>query len=572
MGQTLQDKIKVLKDFKETFSNQAVSLYNGTIINALSVDEVLSADFEKLTDFLNFSWSVNYELQDSLESKFVKVFSSSNKDKFMNELTQEERYTIYDSFLARQKLSNIKVFGNNVVAKDIDYSEYLKKMISLDILDLYAYSNMDFVTKAADLIMITGTLEDIELIRDTFKKHPTLSKVYANYPLVITNKNLERKDKIEIIKKNYRKKDLNKYTDVIREFLTNFNDLDDFIEATILQNNRVRKEEAGFIDLIRRVFIGMRGEYFHVTDKIESCSNRKEFVTKYREYFTTENVTKLVGSSSYNSQRNVVAFFKVLFKDQPFKYKMRVALGSKSVGQGLFSGLFDMPKEVIGVEEEERLFYKFIVEHNLLEDIFEHDFKTTIKYLNKFPEIFSKNFRTEFNFEGSTGYYSNDAFDNKNALTKRILSQITEENISKFSVFSEDYFNVLGLVDDESRWGRGERAAIKFKNFIEILLPFFTDINNNNPIFKEYLYTKYFSKLADDDFMNDFVTHTSIILNDNKAGKEFVDKLREPNLIAVFKRMFGKLAKFMEVNYPEAIDAFENVEQARDELIIICIL
>ena len=63
------------------------------------------------------------------------------------------------------------------------------------------------------------------------------------------------------------------------------NDLSDFIEATILQNNRVRKEEEGFMDLIKRIFIGMRGEYFYVENKMEQLSNVKEFIDKYRGYF-----------------------------------------------------------------------------------------------------------------------------------------------------------------------------------------------------------------------------------------------------------------------------------------------
>jgi len=569
---TLKEKIRIVKEFTETFDRQTANIKNSAIFKTLSLNEFLSDEFITLTNSLNLGWYVDYPKNGTNEEKFISILESNLIDAFIDTLTAEERHRVYDNFFKRQIISKKIVAGKSIVSGKEDYVIFLRKIIENNLLSFYSEEYNGFIETAADTVMTTGSLDEIKTIRKAFKADSMLSKTYANYPLVITNGNLTRDEKIEIIKANYRKKDLNKYTEVIRDYLIDLDDLDDFIEATILQNNRVTKEENGFIDLIKRVFIGMRGEYFHVNNKLNSCLHRKEFVTKYRHFFTTKQVEYLVTTSSWNSQRNVVDFFKILFMDQPFKYKMNVALAGKGVGSALFSGLSNMPKEIIGVEDEEKLFYKFMIEHNNLDDMLNNNFETTMKYLNKFPDLFSEKFRTEFNFEGKTGYYMRDRFNDRRELSTKVINNLTDENIDTFKVFSAEYFDVLGIVDNGSRWDRGETAAIKFNNFINNLLPFFTEINEENDVFKKYLYDNYFSKLNDDDFTNDFVSHSSQLLNDPKAGKEFINELNETNLIDTFKKYFGKLKDFMVVNYPEAIGAIENIEQIRDELIIICIL
>ena len=94
---------------------------------------------------------------------------------------------------------------------------------------------------------------------------------------------------------------------------------------------------------------------------------------------------------------------------------------------------------------------------------------------------------------------------------------------------------------------------------------------DKNPAFKPYLYDKYFVKFEDDDYMNDVVTAVSSIFNTDKIGREIVSELHERDLQTLVARKFNVLRDFVEELNPES-EMKDNIEKARDELVIICTL
>jgi hypothetical protein len=468
------------------------------------------------------------------------------------------------------KISTMKVKGNSLNLKQSELSEFLVKIIDNNLLDRFHDNYEDFIKIAANHAMTYEDLETINKIKDAFEADSYFSSTYVDYPLVIINKNLKKEDKVEMIKSTYRKKDLNKYTKFIRENLTDMNDLDDFIEATILQNNRVRKEEEGFMDLIRRIFIGMRGEYFYVENKLDNILHVKEFVEKYKDYFSTGMVKDMIQRSDWRSQRNVVHFISQLFKEQDFEHKMIVSRASSDIGRKLFSNLTEMPEEIKGDEKLERLYFDYMTNvSSSLSIMLDNDFDLTMHYVNKYPDIFSESFRNSYRLENSGRYYGNNLSRGDSIV--KFLSNLKEDNIQKFELFSEKYFSKLGMVSDLNGWRAGDDVAHDIKNFFDFIIPIFKRVTKSNPAFKPYLYNKYFIKFEDDDYMNDMVTEVSTILNTDKIGRDVVNELNESDLQTLVARKFNALRDFVEELNPESVMK-DNVEKARDELVIICSL
>lgn len=120
-------------------------------------------------------------------------------------------------------------------------------------------------------------------------------------PSVLFNKSVEKEQKIKLISKFFRQKDLPKFASEILTNLKDLNDLDCFIEATIFENKRIVEKERACQDILKRAFVGIRGE----SRNVSNYTNEKEFLKKYGSYFNLDELLQILDSVhyySYNTQ------------------------------------------------------------------------------------------------------------------------------------------------------------------------------------------------------------------------------------------------------------------------------
>jgi hypothetical protein len=567
---SFKEKIEMIKEFTKEFDRNVIDINERNLLGKISLEEFLDPMFEN--EFINILYSYHYSHSKTNVDKFLLLVQDNRIDNFMEKLNKEQREKVYDKIIDKMKETDISIRGNFLNLKNDEYSEFLLKIIDNNLLNRFYNNYEDFIKLAANYAMSYKDLITINKIKTAFDKDPEFSKLYVDYPLVIINKNLKKEDKIEIIKSTYRKKDLNKYTKFIRNNLRDMNDLDDFIEATILQNNRVHKERSNFIDLIRRIFIGMRGEYFYGEINLDKLENVEEFTNKYRDYFTTEVVKDLTQISNWHIQNNVINFISKLFKNQNFEYKMIVSRGNQAIGQRLFSNLDEIPEEIIGNEKLERLYLNYMINtSSKITDMLNSDFHLTMSYVNKYPEIFSEAFREAYKIGSNGNYYTYYSIMSDTNTIINFLSNLKEDNIVKFELFTEEYFIKLGMVSNLSEWNSHNSISTDANKFFNVIIPILEETCENNPIFKQYLYKKYFNQFENEDYMNDMVTNISKILNTDRIGSAVVSEFNENSLQDVIIKLFTKLKDFAKI-LPDSDLIVENIEKARDELIIICTL
>lgn len=228
----------------------------------------------------------------------------------------------------KQFITIIEAISNNNLSKEYVMNLLFEKQL----FKKCPISKGDF-SSYIDGILSNGVFENPEtMIKMISEQIPE----YCNYPLLIMNQNLTKEAKIKAIKLTYRQKDFPKYKSYIREKITNLNDLDVFIEATITQNNRVREKEANIQKLFKDIFVS--GDYslrrrFSSTNSFQGV---KEFTEKYRKYFMDPKFVHqfyreaVSGFSTNESVRNTQyeSFIQLMFMDATTEEVLTALKGS----------------------------------------------------------------------------------------------------------------------------------------------------------------------------------------------------------------------------------------------------
>lgn len=113
--------------------------------------------------------------------------------------------------------------------------------------------------------------------------------IYNSFGAVITNNKLSREDRVSAIKKVYTQKDSANVINVIRSSFTNFDVIDDFITATILDNNRIKNKSSSIQNFMAKMFIEPKsGRSFSMNNELQSLPGFTEFAKKYAGYIGDE--------------------------------------------------------------------------------------------------------------------------------------------------------------------------------------------------------------------------------------------------------------------------------------------
>ena len=93
----------------------------------------------------------------------------------------------------------------------------------------------EFVERELSIYTPDGTNDYLGLL------HEIATEDFEKWPILITNQNISKEEKINILKKTYKQKDLSKYISYFKE-VNDLEVIDILIETVVFQNNRVREK------------------------------------------------------------------------------------------------------------------------------------------------------------------------------------------------------------------------------------------------------------------------------------------------------------------------------------------
>ena len=286
---TLNNKIEIFFKCLDIFQNYIT--VNQSILRAFTSKEILSDDIDVLIkrvmnnrlisfyDIISYNDNIVEDFKDNLPNAALRVLFKCNK--FKRENHSDIAATL--SFLVKRVLS------------EECYEEFFYKLCSSGLLEIdnlkYSDTLETFVCKMLSSCSIKNP--------DMFMKEVDLNiPRFKSYPLIILNENIEKDTRIKILKNKYKQKDLASYINEIEKNVKSLDIVDDFIEATVLQNNRVKEKNAGIINIMKYLFIGNGSTYF----RSNKYTNIYKFASKYKKYFLDPEFCKMFFEKCLNFQ------------------------------------------------------------------------------------------------------------------------------------------------------------------------------------------------------------------------------------------------------------------------------
>jgi hypothetical protein len=580
MKKTLKEKIELIKQVRECFSRSSLRIDEKEIIREMSAEEIISSSFEEeflplFPYYYSRSLSVG-ELTESEKSKksysFMNIISSD--DIFANmerNFSVDNIKKIIDKLLNFLKDEDKKPCIKLNIEKDLVREYFVKRLIETDTLKNYL-KEQHYLIDMVNNIMTNGELKTIKLLFEELEKLEKSDKfIYTNFPLVVVNGKLNKEDKISIIKDTYKQKDTHKYTEFIRESITDVNDLDNFIEAIIIQNNRIKEKKTNVIDLLKRIFVGIRGQYVETENILKKLNNMDAFMQKYKIYFDDSTINNFLESTknNYYQERNSATFIFNMFKDSPLLDKIRIASINNRVGGMFFSRKSKIPKDAIGNEEAEMLFFKYIL--NNVEELLllfdDNNFEDNIVYLNKFPDVFKEKMAKTMNFYSMLrqSYYRNDESEK---MFRRVIVNMNEKAFDVFLDANAIFFDKLGFNKDErSNWDQYNAKSAYV--FLTKGLSLIEKVLKENTSLKPNLERAFFSKFLNDEYLADLTSHLNEVLSDEDSSRTLKSDYKVNSNSDVVLLIKNNLKEVTERLFPEKPEYVQGIEKVFKDLYLL---
>jgi hypothetical protein len=565
---TLKEKIEIIKQVKNVLGKNSVSFELSEIVKTLSIDEVLSSEFEE-----NLLSEFNMRDQ-TPASRFISFLEDYHTKYSFRDISEESKEKIIDKYIRLASTNdNVKINPRDFKLLENKEDYFISSILKSKSFNVMMKSSGD-INRLLDNTMVNS---DSETIMSLFDHLTKTNFEYTNYPLVILNSNLDQEQKISIIKQTYKQKDLNKYTMFMKEKLVDLNDLDSFIEATIIRNNRVKEKSNSVVDLLRRVFIGIRGNNSSIN--FENYQNSKTFFKKYREYFTKSVIEYLTSDNSYYINRNTVRFLSEVFRDATFDEKIKVSMVNSEVGDRLFSESKEIPSDIAGNEEKEKAYLEYIVKRNSVEVLINNfGIEKTAEFINKYDNLV-KYISKKFYLDGKASYYD-DNIDEKALEFYKLLSDNVFKNVDFNPTYptsnAKEIYKYFGLgVSERNRYDIAKNF-VGFNTLIFNIAKVFR-LSGYSSVLKETLYEKYIAIFEDEDFVNsDLLQHLSSLFS-GRDGKEIISTLKSRSNVSIQndfeifqKILFNNILTFLDTNFPEKYEIVKgNFQRLENNLRII---
>ena len=562
-ARTLHERIELIKEFKKVFGD-VVSINNSEIFNMLPLEQILDDDFEN--EFLKFMYRGSKEGLLNLFSDSNAYFKLRRREDY-NELQYKEKLIqkLFDLAFVKGMIDKDDLARFNIIEDNKIY--VLEKVLREDLLGrVFPISNGsgyyrtlgEQLVNTLDKFLITCS--DFDLIEKAYNGFSSYYPEYVNYPLIIINEALTSEQKISIIKKTYIQKDITKYMSFVKKNIKNLKHLDEFIEATITQNNRVREKEARTLDIFRRVFFGMRSDYSDI--QLDRYENFDVIKTKYKHLFTNEAIRTFQDmADNYTITENISRFLFALFKDDEFELRMEKAIAFPNLGRMFIQNISQTYNEIKGDEKKEEMLFKYVAETMNMYN-FVDSFSEAFSVIHKYPEIFRQSIQKDLDvMKISSMWRLDEELDRILKITKQFK---TKELIDMIPFGSDIDRRSLFLA---SR--RNSNPAESLSRFLKCVREY-RKLAEHNEYFKDFLYEKVFSYYEDDENTNSFVLQeTSEVLKDDYRMKNLKVGLgvtSDYDAIEKLVRQFTILSKEL---YPDKTEIIKNLEKVKVDLQVL---
>jgi hypothetical protein len=569
MNKTLTEIIELIKNTKKSLPQSAVSFNLNAIVKGLGLEDILDNKFEEeLMPLVNggtngkgmfLSYLENYESEHNILKRFNK----------------EERKKIIDKYIeisidvGFNTISRLKIIDGNedYLLEKLIEKEMLKKILSSD----------DFINKMMDAAMVKSSY-DIIIRLYNYCNNNKLN--YQNFPLVMMNGKIPQKEKIKILKETYKVKDVIKYTSFIKENITDLEDLDSFIEATIIQSNRIKEKDRAVVDLIRRVFIGIRGDNSSID--YSKFKNSQEFYSKYRTYITDSTILNFTNDSvSYYTRSNSVKMISEFFKKSDFETKIRISKLDKSIGDKLIGEAKDIPEDLKGDKEKEKMFIDYMLTRNGFETFYlNFGMEKTIEICNKYPEIVSGYISKSISISKKYNSWSTMQINDVISLILQFPNSIIQHKDFRISRLDQPTCS-LGFPNLKGK--NGGQGYGFYHNVASPILEYNTDFLQNlvrllkskdcSDLLKNKIYEEVLSLYEDSSYVQgDLLSNIS----ETMANDDFMESLKNRNNSKIMNEsdaldlVFNPTIKLAEDHFPDKAEEIKtNLESLRRNLSII---
>jgi hypothetical protein len=567
---TLKEKIEAAKTAKKILGS-SISFDVPSIARTLEIEEILSDEFEN--ELLVLVWGrINFS--ESKKQLFISAMEGDIGNRIADKFTQDERKKLVDKYIRLSpECSQVNI--RNLRITDGIEGYLMSQLIATGSVDVFLKSDASDMARYLDDAMLNSNYATVKSLYDGLSKKEGFE--YNNWPIVIINGKLGQSQKIEMIKATFRQKDVNKYTEYIRSNMTDLDDLDSFIEATIMQNNRITEKDRNVVDIIKRIFVGVRGKNYSVD--MSKFSNKDKFFDKYRKYFVNPNLINQMAEdeSSYYSRRNSVNFLSAMFAKLSFAEKLDIAKNSPRLGSELIDDdkTKQLTPDILNDAKTQRAFCEYMTskDEGKIRRIYNNYGKeNTLMLIRNNPDVFVKPVAKSLKISSSnTGWGELDPKDSIDLLLSLDDDFVSRED---FHVNRNPERNrMMGfLKNEENTW----RTMGAISDFYLEKLPGISIVLRSDRLrkaLKDKIYKLFFSQLEDEDFVNgDLLNQMSSIVSEKEfmaeAGNRIAKNPRSASdvidaVVAKYKEMIG-------AHYPEKLEAIsENLDKLAMSLKVI---
>lgn len=485
----------------------------------------------------------------------------------------------------------------NICGRKIDQNKLIVNLFDKELFKKLKVPSSS-VSTFIDEIISKGKFDDaVQMITLIQNQIPD----YRSFPLIIMNENISAAEKTKALKLVYKQKDFPQYKIYFRDNLSDLNDLDSFIEATIIQNNRVKEKDDNLIKIFKDIFVN--GDWRSSNNILSRhLEHKKEFSEKYCEKFKDpvftrkfyNNVVGCMQTNKWERKNQYEDFLKLIFCSVDIKDQIKIMQDCaelKPLGSSFktkFSEEFrindDICKELIKVfaawaKEDPSVFINSIGKE-IFSDVLEYfkdsdcldSFLSNFKLIDIMRErhVFSEDFKDNIltkifttNLLNKTLLFEDDDITNLGFNYEKIIQKLKKKNHSYYSSSYDILTNI-------------EKGMNEFLSALKNSL-----LSTENTDMKKVLVNKFFERFENSEnvdklvesFMNINADGSTNEMNSWHTKRKTIDVMMD--ILSQFKNVASLIyASIMkeDLSFEEKRNKFiSNIEEGEDTLKIICL-
>ena len=571
---TLSGELKNSWDNVKTTYNNFVKMFGDEAANRYVVKCSINNELKYTQEYLNTfcSNSGNKCIYESLllndhrihDGIIEYLLNDGNKN-----IVEEITFLIDDADNAISDGAYHASYDANDICRSIFETDILKKIApvsqenALNIaIHLLNSKTMTFAMKYSDSVctsVIDYVMKYSPNVLDYVDTFKTKFPQYQGYPLILLNTNIDREKRIKVIKKTFIQKYITKYIKSMRD-IDDYNMLDDFIEAVVFQNNRVKEKGNACRDVLERFLIGMHGERYEFDANMLKKKNFNTFYEKYKTYLTPAYLNNIYNNRWTSKNESIKNYFSAicsLEKDVGKRLDM-IREGSK-MSDTLFSGLLgDLHKEyganLENLDDETTLkIVRASISLKRSETIYLWDGPyrifdmTTIQVANERPAVFDSLLReAKYKSRRTSSYYWVEPYRHDDDLSIFNYRKLTADNMAKLRLFTSEQMSAIfipkNLKDDKMPNIVGNTTLFA-ANFYLYLLNGDCPVSMQTEAGREF-YRYYVEPfILDDVHKQDVLTSLIAVINSNEFTKYFGKLSNNTPYIDVLASLFDSIMK-----------------------------